>query len=286
MKIKNPKDKILEVLAYARVLVQDFGHTVKSAKHIVALTIKQARRLQTDVELISFLSTDPMGKEIGYDHKPDPTTFSKVRERFDPEILGTLINELLLSRYKDVVVENLVQDSTDVDGYSRNDEDAKWGKRTVPKKRQSAKKDKVEYFFGYKLHAIADADREMPLSIGVISGNRNDRKMFPSLFQSTRRNFRLKLGAKFIADAQYHSTKIREELRFFGLTPLIPFGGNQYVETEHPKDPDYGKRWSIEHIFSRLKEKFNMTKNRFVGLKRVKMFVYSCILAYLIEYLL
>ena len=58
----------------------------------------------------------------------------------------------------------------------------------------------------------ADADSEMPLSFSVISGNRNDKIMFPFLFEEPRQNFRLKLGAKFIADAQYPSHKIKHTL--------------------------------------------------------------------------
>jgi len=286
MTINDLKYKIDKVKAYARVLVQKYGHTIKSAKHIVALAIKQLQQLPTDVKLIEFLTKDPIGKEIGYDRGPDPTIFSKVRERMDPEIIAEIITAITVMEYKDTVIDKIVQDSTDADAYSRKDEDAKWGKRTVPKKRQSVKKEDIEDFFGYKLHMIADADREIPLSIGIISGNRNDKIMFPLLFGETKRNFRLKLGAKFLADAQYHSTKIREELRYSGLEALIPFSGTKNRKTENPKDPDYGKRWSIEHIFSRLKEMFNLNKIRSVGLKRVKIHIFSCVLAYLMEYLL
>lgn len=70
------------------------------------------------------------------------------------------------------------------------------------------------------------------------------------------------------------------------MNALIPFSATKNRKREDPKDPDYGKRWSIERIFSRLKEMFNMTKNNFIGLRRVKIFVYSCVLAHLIEYLL
>lgn len=69
-------------------------------------------------------------------------------------------------------------------------------------------------------------------------------------------------------------------------TGFREINGRRWRKSETPKDPDYGKRWSIERIFSRLKEMFNMRRNRFIGIKKVKMHVYSCILAYLIEYLL
>ncbi len=29
---------------------------------------------------------------------------------------------------------------------------------------------------------------------------------------------------------------------------------------------DYGKRWSIERLFSLLKERFGLSKNRFIGI--------------------
>lgn len=286
MELETLRNKIREVMAYARVLVQEYGHLKKFAKHIAALAIKQLRGIPTDKKLIEFISTDPIGKDIGYDYVPDESIFSKVRERMDPEILAEMISAITVTKYRNNVVGRIVQDSTDVDAYSRKDSDARWGKRTVPKTRQTANTEKVEDFFGYKLHAISDADREIPLSIGVISGNRNDKIMFSKLFDDTKRNFRLRLGAKFLADAQYHSSRIRQELRDSGVIPLIPISATKHHETENPKDPDYGKRWSIEHIFSRLKEMFNMRKNRYIGLKRVKIFIYSCVLAYLIEYLL
>ena len=55
-------------MAYARVLVQEYGHLKKFAKHVAAFAIKQLRGIPTDVKLIEFLSTDPIGKDIGYDH--------------------------------------------------------------------------------------------------------------------------------------------------------------------------------------------------------------------------
>ncbi len=41
MRIYEIKDKIVEVWAVARVVVQKYGHTKKFAKNIVALVIKQ-----------------------------------------------------------------------------------------------------------------------------------------------------------------------------------------------------------------------------------------------------
>ena len=44
--------------------------------------------------------------------------------------------------------------------------------------------------------------------------------------------------------------------------------------------------WSAERVFSRLKEMFDLASNRFVGVKKVTIFAFSCLIAYLIRYVL
>ena len=56
----------------------------------------------------------------------------------------------------------IAQDSTDVPAYSHKDIYARWGVRTIPKKRQRCK-EKTEYLFGCKLHLNADAEKEISL---------------------------------------------------------------------------------------------------------------------------
>jgi hypothetical protein len=83
---------------------------------------------------------------------------------------------------------------------------------------------------------------------------------------------------------EYHSSKIRTTLRDDDLKPLIPFSGNKWRKTEYPEDPEYGKRWSVERVFSRLKRVFGLESNRFFGLKKAKIHVFSCVIAYLLRY--
>ncbi|MEM3416116.1 MAG: transposase, partial [Candidatus Micrarchaeaceae archaeon] len=114
----------------------------------------------------------------------------------------------------------------------------------------------------------------------------NDKKMFVPLYNKVKNGFVLQYGVKFLADAEYHSSKIYEQLRYDGITPVIPRSGNKYRKTIEPKDPDYGKRWAVEHFFSRLKEMFGLAKNRFIGIKKVTIHVFSCLLANLLEYMM
>lgn len=287
MEIYEIKDKIVEVWAAARVIVQKYGHTKKFAKHLVAFMIRQHENF-TDVRLANFLGRDPIGKLLGYKNRPDPSTFSKVRDRSVPEMFKELHDWIVQDRLKGKQLRLITQDSTDVFAYSHKDKDAKWGHRTPSRKEQlmQNRDKKKSLFFGYKPHAIVDAETETPLSVEIIPANTNDKKMFEPLYIQVRKLFQIQYLGKFVADAQYHSSKIRTRLRDDNMIPLIPWSGNKHLKTENPKDPDYGKRWAVEHLFSRLKELFGLEKSRFIGLKKVRIHVYSCLLANLIEYVM
>jgi hypothetical protein len=285
MELYEIKNKIVEVHAAARIIVQKYGHTRKFAKHIVALVIKQIENFK-DIKLVEFLGRDPIGKMLGYKKRPDATTFSKVRERIVPEILETLHYWIVESLMKGKQLRLLAQDSTDIPAYSDKDKEAKWGHRTPSRKEQllyKANKGK-EFFYGYKQHMIVDAETEMPLTVEVISANTNDRKPFDFLYNKVKKITVLRHQCKYLADAQYHSSKIRTTLRNDNVVPVIPFSGNRWQKTENPKDPEYGRRWAVERVFSRLKEVFGLESNRFLGLKKVKIHVFSCVIAYLVRY--
>jgi hypothetical protein len=283
MELCDLKNKIVEVKAVARVVVQKFGHTKKFAKHIVASVIKQIKGF-TDEELAEFVGKDELGREIGYTNKPNPSTFSKFRERAEPEIFECVANTVLWLEYKDKPIKFIAQDSTDIDAYSKKDGDARWGVRTIPKKRQKDE-EKTEPFFGDKLHSAVDATTDNPLAFFIRPASRHDKKLFGTIFEHIKENFSLEFGAKYIADSALDSSDIRRELRYYSISDVIAINGRGWRKSETPKDPDYGKRWSVERFFSRLKEVFGLAKNRFVGIKKVMIHVYSCIIAYLVTYL-
>jgi hypothetical protein len=283
MDIENRIDKILEVYAVARVVVQQFGHTVKFAKHAVALAIKQIKHL-TDEELAKFVGTNKIGKMIGYTNIPDPSIFSKFRERADPKILEFTANVVIQLKYKDTPLKLFSQDSTSVDAFSREDKDADWGVRTIPKKRQTDKDKKVESFYGYKLHAAVDALTDNPVAFFIRQGNEHDKKLFGTVLDFLKKNFVIGHGAKYLADSAFDSSDVREELRYNDIVPVIATNGRGHRPSEIPKDSDYGRRWSVERFFSRLKEMFGLAKNRFIGMRKVMIHIYSCIIAHLIYF--
>lgn len=284
MNLATLKNKIIEVYAAARVIVQKYRHTKKFAKHMVAFAIKQLKQF-TDEELADFLGKDPIGKLLGYENRPNPSNFSKVRERSNPEMFAELYNWIVQGALQGKQLVLIAQDSTDVPAYSEKDTQARWGMRTIPKKRQ-VDKEKVELFFGYKLHLNADAEREIPLSPSIETANRHDKRLFPRLFSKTKRAFIINTAAKYLSDSSLDAWDVRQELRDNGLTPVIARNGRGFYKSEVPKDKDYGKRWAIERIFSRLKEMFGLSNNRFFGIRKVTMHVFSCLIAYLVKYVM
>ena len=139
-------------------------------------------------------------------------------------------------------------------------------------------------FFGYKLHAIADAERELPIEFFIAPGNRHDSMFFHKLFDMMKNRFCIASGAKFLADSGYDATRIYKELHYSSIKAVIATNGRGHRKSETPKDPEYGRRWAIERIFSRLKEVFGFAKNRFIGMKKISIHIYCCLLAYLIKY--
>ncbi|MDE1869144.1 MAG: transposase, partial [Candidatus Micrarchaeota archaeon] len=143
----------------------------------------------------------------------------------------------------------------------------------------------TEPFFGYKLHVGVDATTDNPLAFFIRPANKHDKKMFGTVFSHIKENFRLRSKSKYLADSALDSSDVRMELRYDDVIPLVATNGRGHRPSEIPNDPEYANRWSVERFFSRLKEVFGLSKNRFVGMKKVMMHVYSCIIAYLIAYL-
>jgi IS5 family transposase len=284
MKIEELKNNIPELCAAVRTVVRKYHHTRKYVKHVVALVIKQLKNL-TDVDLAEYVVKDGLGRMLGYKTKPHPSTFSKVRERSDPEMFKETYNLILQTRFAGRNLRLIAQDGASVPAHSLDDKEAKYGHRTPSKREQEdARGNANEMFFGYKLHMIADAESEVPLGFFIAPANMHDKLGFGRLITEVRERFRIAKDAKYLADSAYDSTDIRGYLHYHGIKDVIAINGRKYRKSETPKDPEYGRRWAIERIFSRLKEVLGLSKNRFVGKKKVEMHVYSCLIAYLVNY--
>jgi len=92
-------------------------------------------------------------------------------------------------------------------------------------------------------------------------------------------------NVKLLSDVRYDATGIYQELHYDNVKLVIAINGRGFYKSSIPKDPEYGKRWAIERLFSRLKEVFGLAKNRFIGIGKVIVHAYACLIAYLIKYL-
>ncbi len=76
-----------------------------------------------------------------------------------------------------------------------------------------------EWFFGYKVHATADANHDVPLTLTVTSGNENDMN---NLAAPVEKMARAGIRPEFvIADRGYDSKKNSEWLHECGIAPVI-----------------------------------------------------------------
>jgi len=275
------KNKIVEVLAYAKEVSIRHGHTRKYAKHLVALAIKQIMHL-TDRELAEFLSKSEIRRILNYKQHFNFTIFSKVRKE-STQIIKELFEILVEQKMKERRTRLFAIDSTDIPAFSSNDKDARCGHRTPPKKEQNLIKDKEKtLFYGYKLHVITDAETELPIAMTVATANRHDKKFFYLLYNKVKQLFGINPfnNVKLLADAAYDSTDIYKELHYDNVKPVIAINGRGFYKSSIPKDPEYSKRWAVERVFSRLKEVFGLAKNKFICIGRITAHAYACLIAF------
>ena len=142
------------------------------------------RRLQDDVGLRNLCGFGDM--------LPHRTTFNRFIGRLSRHL--DLVEDAL-ARVTDQLKtllpdlgDEVAIDSTAVRSHSNpnrknvSDPEAKWGVKHSARAKDSA----TEYFFGYKVHAVADVKHRIPLAQIVTSGNRNDSPLLPKSWRKPR----------------------------------------------------------------------------------------------------
>ena len=114
-------------------------------------------------------------------------------------------------------------DSTSVNTFANpnrkvvRDPDAAWGVRHSAR----AKKDGTDFFFGYKLHVLADANHGLPLSYTLTPGNRNDSPELPGVVRKAQGQYPWMRMACLLADRGYDSQANHKFLVGKRITPVI-----------------------------------------------------------------
>ena len=202
------------------------------------------------------------------------------------KLVKKLLNSGLISG------ETVILDATFVKAYSRrNPHDNSRGK-SDPEARVG--RDGKTYGLGYKLHIATDAKSELPLSVIAAPANENEKKHAPRLFRKAWRATGRRTKT-LIADSQYSSKKLREQLQSHGVKAVIPYPANQnkkdadvlrvdkYFRTHGPYEERhiYKQRSAIERVNSRQKEQLCLERHRARGCERVTLHALFCIIAML-----
>ena len=152
------------------------------------------------------------------------------------------------------------------------------------------------YELGYKLHVAADAKSELPLAIVVAPANDNEKKHASVLFRQAWKITEHRTKT-LVADSQFSSRKLREQLSTHGVKVVIPYPANQskgeakllrvdkYFRTHGPvvEKRIYAQRGAIERVNSRLKEQLCLERHRARGLERITIHALLCMIAMLLK---
>ena len=205
------------------------------ARHI--LDIQYVADLVEDLECNpNFAAICGFGENV-----PSESCFSRFNTRLlaHPDLLTALVHSCL-NNIKESIQSNhrpgmetatlgaeVAIDSTAVPSFGNpnrkhgadrhiSDTDARWGRR-----HKADSYDEMEWYFGYKLHVIADANYNLPLDFSVTSANQNDSTMLPPLFGQTRQHYPWFHPQRLMGDKGYDRQANHRFLRKHDVSPVI-----------------------------------------------------------------
>lgn len=209
------------------------------------------------------------------------STFVKARKEFAKrevflKFFRHLVKQLILR--KQITCEYVAIDGSFVQTYSKKKEagSAYWGKTEA---------------HGFKLHALIDAQTEIPVAIVVTDGKRHDSQLLIPLCKKLT-GYHLK-PSYVIADKGYDS----DDLIFFiakklGALASIPIRARQkqkglnLTTKEQGRTSDkavYRKRTSVERVFSYLKGSYHLGKEKMRGITNFLINVFLSVICLVME---
>ena len=215
---------------------------------------------------------------------PSHSLFTHFRHRLGKdgyEKMFSLLLEKLLKR-EAVKGEVVALDGTAIKAYSQRSLDNKTGKSDNEARVGRARRG---FILGYKVHAACCSNSELPLAFVVAPCNMNEKRFAKPLLEKLKEN-----GVCFetvLADAQYNSSKVREEVKQFGAEPIIPCRRSSKVKNGLKVGKDFiargvmrlvklfRKRVSVERMFGRAKEWLLLNQLRVRGVEQV--FIHACL---------
>jgi transposase len=265
-----------------------------------ALIVKRLQQIPSERELCRRLWKDENLRElcdVEAEQKPyHSSQLSRFKKRVGHRRLQKIMYKLLKNPLDSGLIsgETVVLDATFVKAYSRRDPHDNSRGKFDPEARVG--RNGKTYELGYKLHIATDTKSELPLAVIAAPANENEKKHAPSLFRRAWRATDQRVKT-FIADSQYSSRKLREELSTYGVKAVIPYPAGQkkneadllrvdkYFRTHGPagEKQTYKQRSAIERVNSRQKEHLCLERHRARGLERLTVHALLCMIAMLLN---
>ena len=181
-------------------------------------------------DLIRRLQDDPQLREFcGFgDQLPGRRTFNRFIKRLnDHPDLVTAAFAGVTEQFKEAIPDLgavVAIDSTAIHSHCNpnrkpvSDPEASWGVKHSVK---SSEKDGTDWFFGYKMHLIADARYGIPLALSVTTGSRNDSPELLPLVEQAKAQYDWFQPDIAIADRGYDAASNHQYLDQQGIIPII-----------------------------------------------------------------
>src|SRR4030066_1290904 len=198
-----------------------------------ALIVKRLQQISSERELCRRLWKDDNLRElcdIEAEQNPyHPSQLSRFKKRVGTRKLQRIMSKLLREMLKGGVIngETGVLDATFIKAYSRRDPHENSRGKSDPEARVG--RNGKTYELGYKLHIAADVKSELPLAVIAAPANDNEKKHAPTLFCKAWKTTEHAVKT-VVADSQYSSRKLREQLSVNNVKTVIPYPANQSKE--------------------------------------------------------
>jgi transposase len=252
-----------------------------------AQILKHLWRIPSDRRLSLLLKRNKrLTRSCGFKKQKTPShgLFTHFRHRLGKagyeKIFSILLKQLL--KHRTVKGEVVALDGTAIKAYSQRSLDNKTGKSDNEARVGRARRG---FILGYNVHAACCTSSELPMAFMVGSCNMNE-KLFARPLLEKLKGYGVNFKA-VLADAQYNSSKVREDVKQFGAEPVIPYRRSSKLKNGLKVGKDFitrgvkrlvklfRKRVSVERMFGRAKEWLLLDHLRVRGVEQV--FIHACL---------
>jgi len=266
------------------------GYTVEVLwKTYVAMVVLG---LPTFASLIRTLQNNPLLAVAcgitSYEGIPTKFAFSRFMRKLSQPRYVVMVKNIMRSLTRSLYNtlpdfgKSVAIDSTDLKAWSNgakkpvSDPDATWAVKLDTSS-------KTKFYFGYKLHLLADTQYELPIAAKLSTGSLHDSRMASRILRKARFAHSKFHPEYVICDAGYSSKKLRALVkRQYRAEPIIKVNRRHkkllFPETEKWRAV-YNRRSSIERLFGRLKG-YRRLNN--ITVRRIRKVTVHCFLSLIV----